>query len=186
MELCSLVKLEFIVEHLVEDGGEGRREERKAMFWLVHEALSAQLLREKLEYDARRVPEEQEREREKSKGLLSNPWGHVSYIRCLQWHTGTIQLTWYEVYSRQGQNGLLNNVVLKLDCAANLHFLCLDDCSWIERLFILLPYTHHGLSLYINACSGYNRRPLHEFHFTLEHQCQLIFSMWCNLTLTLV
>lgn len=32
MELCSLVKLEFTVEHLVEDGGEGRREDRKAVF----------------------------------------------------------------------------------------------------------------------------------------------------------
>lgn len=44
---------------------EVRGEERKAVFWLVHEALSAQLLREKLEYDAKRVAEEQERERER-------------------------------------------------------------------------------------------------------------------------
>lgn len=32
VEVCSLVKLEFPVGHLIEDGGEGTGEERRAVF----------------------------------------------------------------------------------------------------------------------------------------------------------
>lgn len=76
MELCSLVKLELPVGHL-EDGGEGRGEERKAVFWLVREVLSARLLWEKLGYDARHVAEGQERDVQRS--TVKSPWTRVLY-----------------------------------------------------------------------------------------------------------
>lgn len=72
MELCSLVKLELPVGHL-EDGGEGR----KAVFWLVREALSARLLWEKLGYDAKHVAEGQRRDGQRS--TVKSPRTRVLY-----------------------------------------------------------------------------------------------------------
>lgn len=78
----------------------------------MHDTLSAQLLREELEYEARRAAQEQGRERKSGPKVYCQIPGDMCLI--LDVYTGTIQLTGYEVYSRQGQNGLLNNVVLRL------------------------------------------------------------------------
>lgn len=62
------------------------------MFWLVHEALSAQLLWEKLEYDAD-VEHRNSRERGRERGpkvYCQILGGYVSNIRCLLMHRNPI------------------------------------------------------------------------------------------------
>lgn len=85
------------------------------------------------------MPDMQHRDRrERSEGLLSSPWGHVSYIRCLLWwdrqeplswpSTGYIQDKVRTVYSIVYFSSL---IVPRASASRVFH----DSC-WVKRIFL--------------------------------------------------